>query len=189
MSMVTAYITEHFIVMTGDHRRVHIKDNDVYIDDAPKLYQINDRVLIGYTGDYAISLKLRDHLTESDLKAASPAEVARQCRRWLNRKANDDTQQRVLIGGLDDERKPIIIEIGHDNGYEPIYMTVEPEHINWRLIYANKSPQPFIEDELSKLEEINPSICAMMARTVNQRVAEIDSFVSPRCDVGVLTVK
>ncbi|MEI3606896.1 hypothetical protein SPD48_14425 [Pseudogracilibacillus sp. SE30717A] len=188
MSMVNAFITENFIVMSGDHRRVYIEDNDVYFDDAPKLFQINDRVLIGYTGDYDIRLKLHAYLTKRDLKTVSPNEVARICRRWLERRAKVDTQQRILIGGLDDKRKPVIIEITHDNDYEPTYITVEPGHINWRLIYANENPEPFIEEELAKIEELNPQACAELARTVNKQVAEKDSFVSPSCDVGRLIV-
>lgn len=186
MSMVNAYITEHFIVMTGDHRRVHIEDNDVYFDDASKLFQINDRVLIGYTGDYDITLKLRAYLDKRDLKAASPNEVARICRRWLARQSKDDTQQCVLIGGLDDNENTVLIEITHYNGYEPIYITAEPGRINWRLIYANESPEPFIYEELKMIDELTPEACAELARTVNKRVAKKDNFVSPTCDVVML---
>ncbi|MBP1913240.1 hypothetical protein J2Z23_000172 [Lederbergia galactosidilyticus] len=186
MSMVTAYITEHFIVMTGDYRRVHIEDNSEYFDDARKLFQINDSVLIGYTGDYAISLKLQAYLDKKDLKTASPAEIARICRRWLNRRAKTDTQQRILIGGLDAKGKPAIIELTHDNDYEPTVINVEAGRIDWRLIYANVDPTPFIEEELGKLEETSPDSIAELARKVNERVAGEDSFISPACDVGVL---
>lgn len=188
MSMVNAYITEHFIVMSGDHRRTHIEENEVFVDDAHKVFSINDRVIIGYTGDYDVSLKLRTHLDKQDLKAAGPNEVARQCRRWLQRRSKDDTQQRLLIAGLDRKGKPVIIELAHDSGYEPLIVTVEPGRMDWRFIYATVPPLPFVEEELAKIDVLSPEACAELAKTVNERVAAVDTGVSPACDVGVLIV-
>ncbi|MFS0647077.1 hypothetical protein [Siminovitchia sp. 179-K 8D1 HS] len=188
MSLVCAYITEHFIIISGDHRRVHIKDNEVFFDDAHKVFSINDRVIIGYTGDYDISKKLREHLEKRGLNDASPNEVARQCRRWLQRRSKVDTQQRLLIAGLDDKGKPVIIELTHDSGYDPVIVTVEPGRMDWRLVFANTCPEPFIEEELAKIDVLSPEACAELAKTVNERVAAVDSDVSPACDVGVLIV-
>lgn len=188
MSMVNAFITEHFIVMSGDYRRVHVKDNDIYFDDAPKVFRISDRVVVGFTGDYEITLKLRDYIGKRNMSEANPREVARLCRRWLKRWAVEDTQQSILIAGLDDKKAPAIIELTHLSDYEPKYIAVESGRIEWRLVYANENPESFIDEELSKLDVLNEETCAELAKKVNERVAAADSFVSAACDVEVIAV-
>lgn len=145
--------------------------------------------MVGFTGDYPVSVKLNNYLVDRKLDTASPSEVARICKRWLQRRTKPDTQQRLLIAGLDDKGKPVIIELTHDNGYEPTYITVEPGRMDWRLVYANVNPEPFIEEELGKLDEVSPQTCVELAHAVNERVAVEDSFVSPACDIGVITIR
>lgn len=188
MSMVNAYITDNFIVMTGDYRRVLVADTDVYYDDAPKVSRVNERVILGLTGDYNVSIDLRKLLGGSNIDDMSAVEVAELCRQWLVDNPKEDTQQSVTVAGLDSEGSPVIITVSHSDGYTPQLRTVEPERIEWSLSYANESPEPYITEELGEIDILTPDTCAELAKNVNEKVAEKDSYVSPECDVLVMTV-
>ncbi|MFB7304073.1 hypothetical protein [Heyndrickxia sporothermodurans] len=187
MSFVAAYITGNYAVMSGDLRRVHIHDESIYHDDSPKILALNDRVLVGTTGDRPMSIELFYDLSHENLANANANAVARKCRSWCRKYTNAETQLTIIIAGIADNGKPVIVSMSHRDGYKPQYQAVDPGRIEWQFSFANVSPEPFVLDSLGQYDLSAVDGCMEMAQSVNERVAAEDNFVSSKCQVGYVT--
>jgi len=188
MSLVMGFITPYCVVMSGDYRRTRIDNESEHHDDAPKLFHVNEKVLIGVTGDYNFSRAFLYYLNSQKLDKATANAVARISRKWLREHSSEDTQQRVIIGGIADNSKPILIILSSDDYYKYDKRTVKPGRMAWALTYANVDAEPYINEELERAEEVNTQILAELARKVNERVANEDSFVSAKCYVAYIDI-
>jgi hypothetical protein len=186
MSLVIAYLTPDFSVMSGDIRRVHAEKHDIYYDDSPKVFKINSKVSIGMTGDREISLDLIGHLKTKDLGTCTINAVSRLCKKWLLKNSEVDTMQTVLISGIADDNKITAITLRHEDHYKLHVQKSAEGNIFWRIAYANTNPVPFIEKELSELDAISPEVCKGLAKRVNESVSVLDSFVSEQSTVIVI---
>jgi len=183
MSLVIAYLTPDFSVMSGDIRRVHVEDHDIYFDDSPKVFKINSKVSIGMTGDRKVTLDLIDHLKNKDLRKCTINAVSRICRKWLLENSKSDTMQTVIISGLADDNKIAAITLKHEDCYKLHIQKSAEGNIFWRVAYGNINPVPFIEKELSELDAISPGVCEGLAKRVNGSVSISDNFVSKQSTV------
>ena len=84
MSLVMTFAMQDFVVMSGDYRRTRVVDESEYYDDTPKVFQINQQVLCGFTGDVDVTTLLRKELEDVNPKATIEA-VARKVRKTVSR--------------------------------------------------------------------------------------------------------
>ncbi|CAM5433979.1 hypothetical protein SAFG77S_08051 [Streptomyces afghaniensis] len=183
MSLVMTFAMQDFVVMTGDYRRTRVVDEGEYYDDTPKVIQLSPKVLCGFTGDLDITKSLRKELEGLNPKATIEA-VARKVRKVAT--GYKDAYQTVTIAGKSDSGKMAIIQVSHHNNFRIEKIPVDKGRIEWRFSFGNIDPTEYANEHLSKLTECTPVTIAQLAKGVSEKVSEVDSLVSERCDVLIL---
>lgn len=179
MSLVIAYATEHFTVMSGDFRRINIENNDEYYDDTPKIQKVNKGIVLGLTGDCTLSLSLSDYVKNNSFNDLRLEEVAELVSTWLNVNSKEGSQQTVILAGCNE-----LVTISHENKFSPIFERPQKNGIIWRMAFANVNPEPLILKELNNIKKLTSKSIRNLAKKVNKQVAKEDTFVSERCSLG-----
>lgn len=187
MSLIMAFVTEDFAVMSGDLRRTKVSNEDIFYDDTRKVFQLNERILSGFSGDCDVMEYVKEEL--ASLSDKSTVEAAVRLIRSRMRKViakREDAQLTVLLAGIGDTGKMTLMEISHFSGFKPQKIDVQPGEIKWRFSIGNESPEELVKDRFSKLEAVNAESVANMARDINEEISEKDALVSRQCDVLAL---
>jgi hypothetical protein len=182
MSLVMAFATENFAIMSGDFRRTHIEDDKIHFDDCQKVFKINSRVLGGFTGDCDVSINLLQAL--KSIKDHSTVEaVARFIKKELNSIDRADLQQTVILTGISDSGKIVIFNISHHNQFKVKKIKPNSGEIKWEYAFPFVDPGPFIESLYQELEDCIPENIASLAEKVNEKASEMDIRVSKQCRI------
>lgn len=182
MSLVMAFATEDFTVMSGDIRRVYVEDDSIYFDDCPKVFSINSRVLGGFTGDYDVTIHLRNAITKVNDNATVEA-VARFIKKELVKMDKSDIQQTVILAGISDSGKIVIFNISWHNDFKIIKTKPKPGEIKWEYAFPFVDPGEYIQSKFGELNDCNPDNIAAMAKAVNENVSDTDNYVSKQCNI------
>ncbi|MBO1005773.1 hypothetical protein [Pseudogracilibacillus auburnensis] len=186
MSLVMAFATEDFAVLSGDLRRTYINDDNEFYDDTPKSFIINSRVLGGLSGDCDISMFLLDKLKQVGEKANIES-VARLIRKELRSLKLPDIQQTVILSGLSDNGKVGIIELKHQNKFKIEKIKVPSGEIKWLYAFPYVDPGEIINDYFQSLDEVTIESISELAKLVNEKVSEYDIRVSTECVIHSYT--
>jgi hypothetical protein len=178
MSLVMTFATEDFAVISGDFRRTHIKSDDIYFDDTPKVFKLNSNVLGGFSGDCDVTHYLLQELKELSDKATVEATA-----RFIRRRLKGDIQQSVILTGLSDSGKITIMEVSHHHNFKPVKVRINPGEIKWHYAFPYVDPGEYIEEQFGQLTECNRETIAALANQVNVKCSESDVRVSENCSV------
>lgn len=182
MSLVMAFATEQFAVLSGDLRRTYVGNDDVYFDDTPKAFSINSNVLGGFTGDCDVTKYLIQELKNIGNKATVEA-VARFIKKELKGIPRKDMYQSVILTGISDSGKMVILKITHRDGFKVEKINVNPGEIKWLYAFPYVDPAEYIEDYYGELTDCNYKIISELAGKVNKKASETDIRVSPGCKI------
>lgn len=182
MSLVMAFATDNFAVMSGDFRMTSIEDDNIYFDNMPKVFQINSRVLCGFTGDCDVSRYLIKTLQKINDHSTVEA-VTRFIKKELTSIDREDLQQTVILTGISDSGKIVILKISHHEGFKIEKIKVPPGEIKWQYTVSYVDPEPYIESLFGEIEDCTPENIAAMAKAVNEKVNETDIRVSKQCKI------
>lgn len=178
MSLVMAFATEDFAIMSGDLRRTHIKSDAVFFDDTPKVFRVNKRVLVGFSGDCYATKQVMKGLTEIGSDSSVQA-VARLIRKHIP----ENAYLFVQLAGFGDGGKMVLAEMSHDTNWRIVKTDIPSGEIRWLHSVAHVNPKPIIEEHYGQLQDVDAEIIANMAREVNEKISETDARVSRECDV------
>lgn len=181
MSLVMAFATEYFTVISGDFRRTHIEDDDIFYDDTPKVFSVNSRVSAGFTGDCDISKHLIQRISSLGQNSTVEA-VARFIRKTLKSIQRLDIHQTVILTGISDSGKIVILQMSHRDKFKIKKTTVKPGEIRWLYAYSYVDPEESIESLFGQLTDCNSENIHDMAKKVNVNVSLKDPRVSPACE-------
>jgi hypothetical protein len=182
MSLVMAFATENFAVLSGDFRRTNIDDDNIHYDDTQKVFKINSKVLGGFTGDCDVSFYLQHALRNISDNATVEA-VARFVKKELITIKRENLQQTVILTGISDSGKIIIMQISHHENFKIIKIKVPQNEIKWQYSISYVDPGPYIESLFEEIEDCTPANIAALAKVVNEKVGETDIRVSKPCRI------
>jgi hypothetical protein len=178
VSLVMAFATEDFAVMSGDFRRTHIKSDEIYFDDTPKIFKLNSNVLGGFSGDLNVT-----HDLLQELKGLSEKATVEAAARFIKRRLKGDIQQSVILTGISDSGKITIVEVSHLNNFKPVKVQINSGEIKWHYCFPYVDPEPFIEEIFGQLTDCNRESIAALAHEVNVKCSESDVRVSEKCSI------
>lgn len=187
MSLVMAFATEDFAVISGDLRRTKVSNEEIYYDDTHKVFRLNERILVGFTGDCSVMDYIKGELT--GLSDKSNVEAALRLIRSRMRNViakNKDAQLTALLSGIGDSGKMTLMEISHLNEFKPQRIDVPPGRIEWRFSIGNENPEYLAQERFSEIGVVNAESVANIAREINEKISAIDTLVSRQCDVLAL---
>jgi hypothetical protein len=182
MSLVMAFATENFAVISGDFRRTNIDDDNIYYDDMPKVFRINSCVLGGFTGDCDVSGYLIQKLKKISGTATVEA-AARFIKKELKSIEREDMHQTVILTGLSDSGKIVILKMTHREGFKIGKTIVSPGEIKWQYTVSYVDPGEYIESMFSEIDDCTAENIAAMAKTINEKVSETDIRVSKQSKI------
>lgn len=193
MTVVVSLATDNFVVFAADRRRVCVDNENEFYDDMRKHCRVNNQVIIGFSGDYDTTLKCIQYLKEQTLENATVQAVSTKIRRFLKDelKKNKEMQQTVIVGGIGDGNKITLIQMNHRNNFQIDKVVPGKDHFNWRLAYANVSPEPIIEKELTKINAAKEILTVEKAIDIAAKcityVGKQDNYISESYDVDFIT--
>lgn len=184
MSLIMAFVTEDFAVISGDLRRSKVSNVEIFYDDTRKVFQLNKRILAGFSGDCNVMEYVKEELTSLSNNATVEAAV-RLIRSRIRKVVakREDAQLTVLLAGIGDSGKMTLMEISHFNGFKPQKIDVQPGEIKWHFSYGYIYPEDLVKKRFSELEVVSAESVANMTREVNEEISEKDTLVSRGCDV------
>jgi hypothetical protein len=182
MSLVMAFATEDFAVISGDHRRTNISDDNIFYDDTPKVFKINSSVFCGFTGDCDVSMYLRDELKAIG-KHATVEAVARFIKKKLKEIPRKGMHQTIILTGVSDSGKIAILKLTHRDNFKVEKIIPKPGEIKWIYAFPFTDPKEYIEEYFNEIDECNYKTIADLAIKVNAKASETDIRVSPGCKV------
>jgi len=181
MSLVMAFATEDFAVISGDFRRTHIADDNIFYDDTPKAFTVNSRVLVGFTGDCDISNHLIQRLKALGENSTVEA-VARFIRKILKSIQRLDIHQTVILTGISDSGKIVILQMSHRDKFKVQKVIVKPGEIKWLYAYSYVDPEGDIQSLYGQLTDCDSETIRDLTKKVNANVSLKDPRVSSECE-------
>lgn len=182
MSLVIAIATQDFAIMIGDHRCTHISDDNVYYDAAIKVYNVNNKVIAGFTGDVDATMNLVKHIPDIE-KDATIEHVAQRLKELVPK----DAYLTIILSGADKDGNMRIVEMGHRDNFAQHITDLPKGEVRWLSSYAYVNPNDMIEEEFAKLSECNPQEVAEMLKDIVAKVSEEDIRVSKNASaVGII---
>ncbi|MDF2788589.1 MAG: hypothetical protein K0S80_1687 [Neobacillus sp.] len=177
-----AFATENFAVISGDFRRTHIDDENIYYDDTLKVFSINPGVLGGFTGDCDVSKYLIHELKSISDKATVEA-VSRFIKKKLKCITRKDMHQTVILTGASDSGKMAILKITHRDGFKVGKIIVKPNEIKWLYAFPSVDPGEYIDEYYDQITDCNYKTISELAEKVNKKASETDNCVSSGCKI------
>lgn len=194
MTVVIGLLTDKYVVFAADNRRVNTEDISEYYDDMRKHYRVNDRVIVGFSGDYNETVACIQFLQTHDKEDSYVEDIAELLRGFLADRLKDDAdlQQTVFIGGVGKDDKMTLITTSHREGYEIEQLTPEAGHFLWNLAYANESPHDHIQAAINDLSEKDEVLTVDKVKEIAaesiRKVSETDAYVSATYDLDYITL-
>ena len=180
MTLIISVAYKDFVLVLGDRRQTHIENEDIYFDDMNKIFQVNDKVLLGYAGDVWVIDYLKSVLTVTSKETVQS--VARKIRKII-RSIKKDMYFTVHIAGVSDSGKNELILITHRDGFKLNRIVVPNDEIRWLVSGPNIDAESMFAERYENLNEVNIDTIRSLAIQINQEVAEKDKTVSATCDV------
>jgi hypothetical protein len=183
VSLVMSIFTEDFIVMSGDHRRIHVEDESNFFDDTPKIFKVNDRVLIGLAGDVSASIWLSKVMK---VKSRSSMDYVTKHISKMYRKLQEkqpDVYASAHISGIGDSGKVKYASLSHEDNFKAHYIIPAPGEIKWQYSFHKVNPGELIECLYEDIKEVSPETIGKLLSEVNSEVGKNDVGVSKVCDI------
>lgn len=184
MSLVITYATNDYVVMSGDYRCVNVHDENIYFDDSPKAFRVNEKVLCGMTGDVNVKDYLRDTLTVNPKETVQS--VAKKIRKAIKTKGFPNIYFGAHIAGISDSGKYEIIILSHRDNFKLNRTIIPKGGIQWMISHAAEDPEEMIQKEINSLEDYSSDSIVKLAAKINATIGAIDKAVSPECDIYCL---
>ncbi|MEK5107211.1 hypothetical protein MHI57_10705 [Cytobacillus sp. FSL K6-0129] len=182
MSLVIAIATQDFALMIGDHRCTHISDDNIYHDTVIKVFNVNNQVVAGFTGDLSVTEELFKSFIDVDQDATIELVADK-----LKELTPSDAYLTMILSGVDKNGNMRIVEMGHRDNFAQHIMDIPEGEVRWLSSYAYVNPNAMIEEEFAKLTECGPQEVAQMLRGVIAKVSEDDIRVSKNASiVGII---
>lgn len=181
MSLVITYATNDYVVMSGDYRRVKVADENIYFDDSPKIFIVNEKVLCGMTGDIDVQKYLRANLKVNPKETVQS--VAKKIKKAIKTIKHPDIYFGTHVTGISDTGKYEIITLSHRDNFKLNRTIVPKDGIRWIISFANEDPEEMIQKEFDSLEDYKSDSMIKLATKINAMIGEADMAVSPECDV------
>lgn len=179
MSFVMVIATSTEAVLTGDYRRTHIENDEVYHDDTPKAFHLTKNVLGGFTGDVSVMWHLRNTVKlNPQTKIKSVGKAFEEAL-----KNNKNAYFTMILVGKDEKGRMQIAEITHTNNFKAKYIKVKPGQVKWFYSFAYVNPGALLQEAFEEAEEINYTALEKMATYVNNQIAKGDVRVSEKFDL------
>ncbi|MEK5426958.1 hypothetical protein [Cytobacillus sp. FSL R7-0680] len=182
MSLVIAIATQDFAIIAGDHRCTHISDDAIYHDAVIKVFNVNNQVVAGFTGDLSVTEELVKSFADFE-QDATIEQVAEK----LKGLTPSDAYLTIILSGVDKNGNIRIVEMGHRDNFAQHITDIPEGEVRWLSSYAYVSPNDMIEEEFAKLSECNPQEVAEMLKRIVAKVSEDDIRVSKNASiVGII---
>ena len=186
MSLVMSIFTEDFIVMSGDQRRIHVEDESIFFDDTPKVFKINERVLVGLAGDVSASSwlsKVMKVKPRSSLDYVAK-HIAKKYRELKDKQP--DVYASAQIAGVGDNGKVKFAYLSHEDNFKVRYVIPPPGEIKWQYSFHKVNPGELIGKLYKDVEEVSPESIGNLLSKVNTEIGKSDVGVSEMCDIRIV---
>ncbi|WP_339216706.1 hypothetical protein [Ornithinibacillus sp. FSL M8-0202] len=192
MTLLAAFATDQFTVFVGDKRRTNVEDYNEYYDDMRKVFKINDRVIVGFSGDFEVTLDCLRYIVQLPILDFDVTRVAHELKIYLaeKQKMDNELQQTVILSGIDSSENVAIITMNHDNSFELSEVIPDEGHFNWQLALADINPHEFISESINTIiesdSELDLNRVIELAKDTVSYVSKDDRFVSDNFDIEYL---
>lgn len=178
MSLVITIATQDYAIIAGDHRCTHIRDDNVYYDAALKVFNVNQNVIAGFTGDVDATMQLVNQLPTISSNA-TVEQVAQELRVLVP----DDAYLTIMLSGVAKDGRVRLVEMSHRDNFTQHITDIPDGEVRWLSSYAYVNPNDMIAEEFSKIPEGSPQEVAEMIKGIIEAVSVEDIRVSKECTV------
>lgn len=186
MTLVATFATNDFAVMVGDRRRTNVKDTIIQFDDCTKVVKVNNKLLVGHSGDYYIAMDMIDILSPY-IKEDDPLEkvvYSFKCfidSLWNKGLDKDKVQLTLHFAGVLENGHLGIARISSFEDYQIVPIDIPSGQIMWDLSIANHNPSEWLSSH--NFKGITVGYIKRLAKRLVKEVSRKDNFVSKDYDI------
>ncbi|AZS14576.1 hypothetical protein [Paenibacillus lutimineralis] len=200
MTLVAAFASPNFAVMVADRRRSQL-ETGVQIDDVKKIYQVNNNVMVGFSGVYlpdglgnfrGMAEKIINDcsfLIHDDMSVESIINVFRRHIITLldDGISKDQLEVTYHIAGLLQDGHFGLGRISCFEDFEPVITKPPEAGITWGLSRAVYAPSMWLESRIASLGEMTLGNVQKLAVELVEHTAQRDSYISDTYDMLTLS--
>lgn len=199
MTLVALFANEEFAVAVADRRRVQLSTG-IYMDDVRKLHQLNDQVIVGYSGIYlpiknnefqglaeeiimdnSVSISARS--TVEDVTDIFSKSLLRHIESGIPKESLELT---FHFGGKGRDGRYMLGRVSCWEEFQPILMESNENGLIWSLSRAEYAVDPWLTAQIASLPKINDQTVRDLAVSLVEHTAEHDGYVSGTYDLIVI---
>ncbi|WP_238652349.1 hypothetical protein [Paenibacillus piscarius] len=199
MTLVAVFSTKDFAVAVADRRRVQLSTG-IHIDDVRKLHQLNDQVIVGYSGIYLPignnefqglaeelimdnSVLISARSTVEDVTDIFSKSLLRNIELGIPKESLELT---FHFGGKGKDGRYLLGRVSCWEEFQPILMESNENGLIWSLSRAEYAVDPWLTAQIASLPKINDQTVRDLAVSLIEHTAEHDGYVSGTYDLIVI---
>ncbi|MEC0172569.1 hypothetical protein [Paenibacillus graminis] len=199
MTLVALFANEEFAVAVADRRRVQLSTG-IHMDDVRKLHQLNDQIIVGYSGIYLpIGNNEFQGLAEELImdnsvliSARSTVEditdiFSKALLRYVELGIPMETLELTFhFGGKGRDGRYMLGRVSCWEDFQPMQMQSNDNGLIWSLSRAEYAVDPWLTAQIASLPKINDQTVRDLAVSLVEHTAERDGYVSGTYDLIVI---